>query len=370
MKGENILKNIYLDWAATSPICPVAKQAILEHIDDFGNPSSSYELGVKSRIIIEDARAKIAKCINAEPNEIYFTSGGSESDTWALNGRTSLISSIEHSAIKSPFRFKVDNDGIADIEDTKKYINTLIKKYGISIVSCMMINNEIGTIQPIKELVEMAHENNLLFFTDAVQAMGHIPIDVKDLNVDMLSASGHKFGAPKGIGFLYIKNGTEIHNLIKGGKQESGLRPSTENILGITSMAAALEDSVFNMEERNEHIKKLRDKMLDKLLSIDGVYLNGSLEQRIVSNINICIDGVRGSTLVAMCDLNGICISAGSACHEGESTPSHVLTVIGLFKEDALNSVRITIGYQNTEEEIDKATDIITYLIKRIREEQ
>lgn len=235
--------------------------------------------------------------------------------------------------------------------------------------TCMYVNNEIGTIQPVKDIANIAHGKKMLFHTDAVQAVGHIPINVKDLNCDMLSASAHKFGGPKGVGFLYIKNGIELNSLIKGGKQEFSKRGGTENILGIVAMAAALEDAVEHMEERNEHIKYLRGKLLDKLLQIPGAYLNGSLENRVPSNINIRFSGVSGARLVTLCSLYGIYISSGSACNEGISEPSHVLKSIGLSDEEALSSIRITLGHTNTEQEIDQAAYIITQLVERIRNE-
>lgn len=363
---------IYLDNAATTPICEAAKQVILNHLDSYGNPSSSYEFARESRLLIEDARERIAKCINAEPDEIYFTSGGSESDTWALNGKISLASNIEHHAVHATKTFCVEaHTGLVYPEYLNGLIlgNRLFDDMLIEIVSCMAVNNEIGTIQPIKNLAEVAHENRLLFHTDAVQAVGHIPIDVKDIGCDMLSASGHKFGAPKGVGFLYVKNGVEISPLIHGGKQEQTMRGGTENVLGIISMAAALEDAITHMDERHDHIKLLRNKMLDELSAIDGICLNGPLDNRVVSNLNFRIDGVPGQKLVALCDLYGVCISNGSACNEGQAQPSHVLKAIGLSNEDALNSVRITIGYQNTIEEIEYAVNIIKQLVKRIRED-
>jgi cysteine desulfurase len=361
---------IYLDHAATTPICDAAKKAIIEHLDDYGNPSSSYEFGHKSLMLIEDARERIAKCINAEPEEIYFTSGGSEADTWALNGRLSLASSIEHHAICSNFRFRAALDGIIDFEDMKRILlsNKIYSPNKIDVVSCMYVNNEIGTIQPIKEIANIAHNNGIYFHTDAVQACGHIPIDVKDLNVDMLSASGHKFGAPKGTGFLYVrKGGPELDPLIRGGKQERGLRGGTENVLGIIAMAAALEDSVAHMEERNEYIYTLRGKLLHQLLSMPGVYLNGSLYNRVASNINVRINGVKGQDVIAMADEYGICISAGSACNEGTATPSHVLKAIGHTDEQALSSVRITLGYENTMDEIDYVCETLPKIIQRLR---
>lgn len=376
---------VYLDHSATTPICPAAKKAIIDHLDDYGNPSSSYELARKSRLLIEDARAKIAKCINAESDEIFFTSGGSESNTWATHVDyicDMLSSKIEHSSMNnSDQQITVNNDGIVDIENFCDILHEDQEHYDednwcteicprmYDIVSCMYVNNEIGTIQPIKELVEIASKNGRWFHTDAVQAIGHIPVDVKDLGCDFLSASGHKFGAPKGVGFLYAKKEAQhmIRKIIHGGKQEMGLRGGTENVLGIVAMAAALEDAVENMEERNQHIKEMRDVLLERLLIIEGAHLNGSIENRIASNINIRFDGVSAQSLVTMCDLNDIMISSGSACNEGLATPSHVLTAIGLSEEQALNSVRITIGYENTMDEMYYVANIITKLVERIR---
>ena len=234
----------------------------------------------------------------------------------------------------------------------------------------MYVNNEIGTIQPIKEIAAEAHRMNKLFHTDAVQAVGHIPIDVKDIGCDMLSASAHKFFGPKGSGFLFVKNGVKLKPLIYGGKQESGLRGGTENTLGIIAMAAALEDAVKRMDKYNTHIAALRGGLLHQLLKIPDSHLNCSLENRVVSNINIRFDGVSGAQLVALCDLHDICISSGSACNEGQAIPSHVLKAIGLTDEEALNSIRITLGHTNTLEEIDTAAQIITYLVERIRNEE
>lgn len=360
---------IYMDHAATTPLCDAAKQAILEHLDDYGNPSSSYEFARKSRLLINDARERIAKCINADLDEIYFTSGGSESNTWALANYITAASNIEHHSISPQYTQQLLNikDGIIDPQQMC-FVNHRHPKM-FEMISCMYVNNEIGTIQNIKGLAQIAHGKGMLFHTDAVQAAGHVPIDVKELGIDMLSASGHKFGAPKGVGFLFVKRGTKINKFIHGGKQENALRGGTENLLGIVSMAAALEDAVEHMEERNQYIKSLRDTMLDKLLQIKGAHLNGSLEQRTVSNINIRFDGVSGSRLVALCDLYRICISSGSACNEGIATASHVLKAIGLSDDEALSSIRITLGHQNTITEVNTAAAIITQLVARIREE-
>lgn len=362
---------IYLDNAATTPICEAAKQTILKHIDDFGNPSSAHEFGRQTRMLIEDARERIAKCINADPEHIYFTSGGSEANTLALNKRRySASSKFEHHSVVSDWpKISITKDGFIK---THKLNNMLSEWWDIpfTVMSCMYANNEIGTIQPVKELATIAHKYGVLFHTDAVQAMPYIPVDVNNIGCDMLSASGHKFGAPKGIGFLYANERSRIKPIINGGKQENSIRPGTENILGILAMATALEDTVKHMDERNKYIKSLRDNLLDKLLKIDGAHINGSLENRIPGNINIRFDGVSGSRLVTLCSLYGVYISSGSACNEGISEPSHVLKVIGLSDEEALNSVRITLGHQTTEEDVNMAADIITALVKRIRSER
>ena len=359
---------IYLDNSATTPICESAKNAIIEYLDSFGNPSSAHELGRQSRILIEGARERIAKCINADPGEIYFTSGGSEANTWALDGYISVSSGFEHHSVKADYnKIRINKDGIVNPQSFSLIDHRFAKLF--ELVSCMYVNNELGTIQPIKEIANIAHGKNMLFHTDAVQAMGYIPINVKDLNCDMLSASAHKFGGPKGVGFLYVKNGTNIKPLINGGKQEFGLRGGTENVLGIIAMASALEDTISHMEERNQHIKTLRDKLLNSLLQIPGSHINGSIENRVPGNINMHFEGVSGAKLVTLCSLYGVYISSGSACNEGISEPSHVLKAIGLTYEESLSSVRITIGHENTEEEINYATKIITKLVERIRQE-
>ncbi len=358
----------YLDNAATTPLCEAAKQTITKHLDTFGNPSSVHEFGRQSRVLIEDARERIAKCINADPSEIYFTSGGSEANTLALNKRRySASSKFEHHSVVTDWpKISVTKDGFIKAH---KLNNMLSEWWEIpfDVMSCMFVNNELGTIQPIKELSTIAHRYGILLHTDAVQATPYVHIDVKELGCDMLSASGHKFGAPKGVGFLYANSRSRIKPMIHGGKQESGMRPGTENVLGILSMASALEDTVEHMDERNEYVKSLRDSLLDKLLRIDGAHLNGTLENRTPGNINIRFDGVSGERLVSLCSLYGVYISAGSACSEGIPAPSHVLKAIGLSDEEALSSVRITLGHQNTEEDANVAAGIITALVRRIR---
>ena len=363
---------IYMDHAATTPLCDAAKKVILEHLDDFGNPSSQYELGRKSRVLIEDARERIAKCINADPDEIYFTSGGSEANTWALNNLNVLSSPIEHHSAYAKNHFiAVDKNGFVNIEDLDDAINTGGLINTPDIVACMLVNNEIGTIQPIDKMIPIIHDNAVYLHIDGVQAIGHIPVDVKQLKCRSMSMSAHKFCGMKGVGALYINQHykNSIDKIINGGKQERNLRPGTENVIGIVSMAAALEDAIEHMEERNEYVKNLRDKMINRLLQVEGAHLNGSLEKRVVSNINIRFDGVSGARLVTLCDLHGICISAGSACNEGNAEPSHVLKAIGLSDEEALSSIRITLGHTNTMQEIEYASNVMTKLVARIREE-
>ena len=370
---------VYLDNAATTPICDAAKQAIIKHLGDFGNPSSSHAIGHVAKMLVEDARERIANCINASPDEIYFTSGGSEADNWAIdsavmNSFYPLVSSIEHHALlNSPHIINDDHiipcnsDGIVDIECL---INSILKMpyFEEKFISCMMVNNEIGTVQDIEEIADVAHCYNGIIHTDAVQGMCYIPYFIKDGIIDMMSASAHKWGGIKGTGFLYVKKDIHICPFIYGGKQEKNKRAGTENVLGIVAMAAALEDYMAHMEERNEHVKWLRDYLLSALLSIDGVSLNGSLEDRVASNINVRINGVSGQDVVAMANEYGICISAGSACNEGVAKPSHVLKAIGLTDEEALSSIRITLGHQNTIDEIEYVCDILPKIISRLRQ--
>ena len=363
------MNHIFLDNAATTPICEAAKQVILENLDNFYNPSSSYENARQIKVKIEEAREKIASIINAKPDEIYFTSGGSESNTWAMCRKISIASNIEHSSLNSNFIFNVQPSGIVDLKLFENKVKFINNKTQLDIASCQTLNNEIGTIQPIKELCEITHSNGILFHTDAVQAIGHIPIDVKELGVDMMSGSAHKFGGIKGCGFLYIKNGKKMPNLIRGGKQERGMRPGTENVIGILAMAAALEWSVNNMSAHDAKITYLSSILKENLLNIKGVHLNGTGTENIryYGNLNLRIDGVKGSDIVAMADQFRICISAGSACHEGNAQPSHVLKAIGLTDEESLSSIRITLGPQNTEEEINYVCNLFPKIIDRLR---
>ena len=366
---------IYLDNAATTSICDAAKKVILDNMDEFYNPNSSYEAAHKIKVKVEEAREKIAELIGAEPEEIYFTSGGSEANSWVTCNGFTLVSSIEHASVKPDYIFDVDSNGLVDCENFKLRIYELLNNdYDYfcihpSIISCMLVNNEIGVIEPIQEMAKIAHENDMLFHVDAVQALPHMKINVKELGIDMLSGSSHKFGGVKGCGFLYVKNGIEIHPLINGGSQERGIRGGTTNVLGILAMAAALEDTTNQMDENNAKIAYLSDKLKGNMLNIKGVTLNGSTDKNthLDSILNFRVEGVRGADVVAMADEFGIAISAGSACHEGDAKPSYVLKAIGLTDEEALSSIRISIGRNNTEEEIDYVCEMLSKIIKRLR---
>ena len=376
---------IYLDHAATTPICEAAKKAIIEHLDDFGNPSSSHELGHKALMLIEDARERIAKCINAEPDEIYFTSGGSEANNWVMNfavGHHIFVSAIEHHSILNHPVFKRYGEVIPCYKNGEIDYELLYDKFdklpinSKKFVSCMRVNNEIGTVQAVEDIADIVHEYKGIFHTDAVQGMYNMPAFIEDGDIiDMMSASAHKFGGLKGSGFLYVKRNIEITPLIYGGKQENNKRAGTENVLGAITMAASLEDYYNRVEKRNKHVRTLRDKLIFELLKIPGVYLNGINDNpgednyyREYGNINIRIDGVKGEDVVSMCDQYGICISAGSACNEGNAEPSHVLKAIGLTDEQALSSIRITLGHENTMDEIYYVCEMLPKIIKRLRE--
>ncbi len=357
----------YFDNAATTPICEAAKKVILENMDEFYNPNSSYEAARRVKLKVEDAREKIASLIGAKPDEIYFTSGGSESNSWVTFNEFPMALEIEHhSNLPEPITetILVDKDGILNFYDLE---DELEKFPLIQVVSCMMVNNELGIVEPIDKIAELVHRYGGLIHTDAVQALPHMKINVQ--NIDMLSASAHKFGGIKGVGFLYIKKGIELHPLIKGGSQEQGIRGGTTNVLGVLAMAAALEDTVIHMDENNAKIAYLMDKLKGYLLPVQGVTPNVDYDKtpHIDSILNLRIDDVHGADVVAMCDEYNIAISAGSACNEGDATPSHVLRAIGLTDEEALSSIRISLSHNNTEEEIDYAGMMIPKIITRLR---
>ena len=369
---------IYADNAATTKMSEAAIKAMTDCAKSYwGNPSSLYTIGQKAKELLEEARADIARIINAEPREILFTSGGSEADNQALlsaamlgkkQGKTHIISSaFEHHAILHTLKrleqngfsvtlLPVHENGVVDPEELKEAIDD-----NTCLVTVMTANNEIGTIQPIKELGAICRERGVLFHTDAVQAVGHIPLDVKAQNIDMLSASAHKFHGPKGVGFLYAKKGVRLSNLIEGGAQERGNRAGTENLPGILSMVAALKEAVAGMDKHAEHMKKVRDHLIEGLSQIPHSALNGEAERRLAGNVNFSFEGIEGESLLILLDQRGISASSGSACTSGALDPSHVLLAIGRIHDVAHGSLRLSIGEDITMEEAD-------YIIENVRE--
>lgn len=376
---------IYFDNAATTPIRPEVYDAMRPYIEScYGNPSSVYKLARESKKAIDLARKQVADAINADMDEIFFTGCGSESDNWAIKGvalalkdkgKHIITTNIEHHAILHTCEFleengyevtyiPVDEYGMVSADDIKKAIRP-----DTILVSVMTANNEIGTIEPIKEIGAVCREKGVYFHTDAVQAVGHIKIDVKEMNIDLLSLSGHKIGAPKGIGALYIRKGVKIKNLIHGGQQEKGKRAGTENVIGIVALGKAIELAVSEMEDTTERLKYLRDKIINGVLkNIEYSRLNGHPEERLPGNVNISFEFIEGESMLLMLDAKGICASSGSACTSGSLDPSHVLLAIGLPHEKAHGSLRISLGYQNTEEEVDKLLEVLPPIVQRLRE--
>ena len=362
---------IFLDNCATTPLSPVAKQAIIDNLDEFGNPSSVHELGRRARIKIEEAREKIAELINADPGEILFTSGATESNNWAFSKswyEYLYLSNIEHPSIynlgETYRHIDVDKDGIVRDASRRPYSNL----YDF-LTSIMMVNNELGTINPIKELCETVHKNGGKFHCDMTQAIPHMKIDIKDLKVDTASFSAHKFNGQKGVGVLFEKQGYGIDPMILGGAQEFDKRAGTENVLGIIAMAVALEDTIIHMDETNEKIAYLSALLEENILNITGVYDNvlAPKSSRIPGIFNLRIDGCKGSDLVALASEYGICISAGSACHSGNPKPSYVLKAIGLTDDQALSSVRISLGRFNGEQDVKYFCEMFPKIIKQLR---
>ena len=376
---------IYFDNAATTMLDSKVLDTMMPYLkNSYGNPSSIYKLAQENRIAIENSRSKIAKIINAKPNEIYFTSGGTESDNWAIKciaqayknkGNHIITSSIEHHAILHSCKYlesqgfrvtylPVDKDGLINLDELKKNIckETIL-------ISIIFANNEIGTIQPIEEIGKIAHDNNIIFHTDAVQAMGSIPIDVEKLNIDALSMSAHKFYGPKGIGALYLRKKVKIIPLIDGGAQEMQKRAGTENVASIVGMANALENSYANLEINTKHIMYLRDKIIDGILkTIPYTKLNGHRTKRLPNNVNISFEFIEGESLLLLLDSKNIYASSGSACTSGSLDPSHVLLAIGLAHEIAHGSLRITLGKYNTENEVDTLLSVLPDIIKKLRD--
>ncbi len=375
---------IYFDHGATTAVRPEVIAKMLPYFGlSYGNPSSVYNLARSAKHAINGARETIAQCINAKADEIYFTGCGSESDNWALKGILSanknkgnhiITSAIEHHAIITTCEYlekqgyevtyvPVDENGVVNPEDIEKAITDKTV-----LISVMFANNEIGTIEPIKEIGEIARKHNVYFHTDAVQAVGHIPVDVEEMNIDLLSMSAHKFNGPKGIGALYVKKGVKIDNLIHGGGQEKSRRAGTENVPSIVGMAEALRLACAEMEEHNKRLTELRDKLISEIQrTIPYVKLNGHPTNRLPGNVNFSFNFIEGESLLLSLDLKGICASTGSACASGSLDPSHVLLGIGLSHEVAHGSLRITLGYENENHEVNYLLQELPKIVEKLR---
>ncbi|HIV46426.1 MAG TPA: cysteine desulfurase NifS [Candidatus Acutalibacter stercorigallinarum] len=377
-------RTVYADNAATTAVSPQVLEAMLPYYKEvYGNPSSLYSVGQKAKAALEEARQTVAACLGAGAGEIYFTSCGTESDNWAIKGAAHamrkkgkdhiITSAFEHHAVlhtcqaleKEGFTvtyLPVHENGIVRPEELEAAITD---KTGL--VTIMYANNEIGTIQPIPEIGAICKKHGVWFHTDAVQAMGNVHIQVKEQNIDMLSLSGHKFHAPKGVGALYIRRGIAIPNLLDGGAQERGKRGGTENVAQIVGLAAGLKEACVTIDQRVARLSPLRDKLMDGLLKIDRCRVNGDREHRLPGNVSMCFQGVEGESLLLMLDLKGISASSGSACTSGSLDPSHVLLSIGLPHEVAHGSLRLSFGDYNTEEDIDYILEVLPPIIQRLR---
>ena len=375
---------IYLDNAATTKTSLAARQAMLDCMEQFwGNPSSLHTHGQRAAEALAVAREKVAACIGASPREIYFTSGGSEADNQAIlsaallgkkKGKTHLISTaIEHHAVlhtlarleKEGFSvtlLPVDESGVVKVSDVAAAI-----REDTALVSIMFANNEIGSVQPIQEIGALCREKKIPFHTDAVQAAGHLPIDVEKQNIDMLSMSGHKFHGPRGVGVLYVRRGLPLLNLIEGGAQERGKRAGTENLPAIAGMAAALKEACDHLEENAKKEIVLRERLIEGLRKIPHSALNGDRERRLPGNVNFCFEGIEGESLLLLLDDKGIAASSGSACTSGSLDPSHVLLAIGRPHEVAHGSLRLTLSEETTREEIDQTIQAVTQVVDRLR---
>ena len=377
-------KVIYVDNAATTAMSDCAINALTPYLKGvYGNPSSLHTVGQLAKEALDSAREKIAKCLNCDAKEIYFTSGGSESDNQAIRsaaingarkGKKHIVSTaFEHHAVLHTLK-KLEKEGY-EVTYLDVHENGIVTAAEVeaamrpdtALVTVMFANNEVGTIQPIAEIGAVCKKAGVPFHTDAVQAAGHIAIDVKAQNIDILSLSAHKFHGPKGVGALFVRRGIPLSNIIEGGMQERGKRAGTENIGGIVSMAAALEEACANMSANAEKLKKLRDKLIDGLLKIPHSKLNGDRVKRLPGNVNICFEGTEGESLLLLLDAKGICASSGSACTTASLEPSHVLLALGLPHEIAHGSVRLSLSEQNTEEEIDYILKVFPEVVATVR---
>lgn len=378
------MNRIYADNAATTALSPEVLQDMMPYLTTvYGNPSSMYSIGSEAQKAVELARVDVAEAINALPREIFFTSGGSESDNWAIKGVARALkakgknhiitSAFEHHAVlhtcdalkKEGFEITlldVHSDGLVRPEELEAAI-----KDTTALVSIMYANNEIGTIQPIEELGAVCRRHGVLFHTDAVQAMGNVPIDVKKQNIDLLSMTAHKLHGPKGCGALYIRQGVRPQILIDGGAQERGMRAGTENVAGIVGLASAVKRAKATMEQRTEMLTGLRNRLIDSLSKIERSRLNGDREKRLPGNINMCFEGIEGEALLLRLDLMGICASSGSACTSGSLDPSHVLLAIGLPHEIAHGSLRLSFSDETTEEDIDYIAKCVPQVVNTLR---
>lgn len=375
---------IYLDNAATTKTAPAVVQEMLPYFTEYyGNPSSVYEFSSRAKEAVTHARETIAKALGAKTNEIYFTAGGTESDNWAIKataeayqgkGKHIITSKIEHHAVLHTCEYleqrgfevtylDVDENGVVKLDELKKAIRP-----DTILISIMFANNEIGTIEPIKEIGEIAKEHGILFHTDAVQAFGHVPINVDEYHIDMLSASGHKINGPKGIGFLYIRTGVKSRSFVHGGAQERKRRGGTENVPGIVGFGKATQLAMDTMEERAKRESEMRDYLMDRVMKeVPYTRINGSRTDRLPNNVNFAFQFIEGESLLIMLDMDGICGSSGSACTSGSLDPSHVLLAIGLPHEIAHGSLRLTLGEDNTMEQMDFVVESIKKIVERLR---
>ena len=375
---------VYADNAATTSVSKTALDAMLPYLtENYGNPSSLYSFAQKVTEALSDARETVANCLGANPREIYFTSGGSEADNQAImsaarvgarKGKKHLISTkFEHHAVLHTLKrlekegyevtlLDVHEDGVVRLEDVKAAL-----REDTCLVTIMFANNEIGTVQPIREIGALCREKGVPFHTDAVQAAGHMHINVEEMNIDMLSLSGHKFHAPKGVGALYVRRNIPLFNLIEGGGQERGKRAGTENVAGIVALAAALKESCDNIDAVTPRITAMRDRLFTELSKIPHSKINGSLEKHVPGTVNMCFEGIEGESLLLLLDRKGICASSGSACTSGSLDPSHVLLSLGIPHEIAHGSLRLSIGEYNTEEEIDHIISVVPQVVEYLR---
>jgi cysteine desulfurase len=374
---------IYMDNSATTPVRKEVAQEMIPYLtENFGNPSSIYDPGKTSRAAVENARKKVACAIGAEASEIYFTSGGTESDNWAIKGiafanrskgKHIITSSIEHHAVLHTCEWlegqgfevtylPVDKYGMVAPEDLKNAIRD-----DTILISIMLANNEIGTIQPVEEIGKIARENRIFFHTDAVQAIGHVSIDVRKMNIDLLSLSGHKFQGPKGCGALFIRKGTKIETLLHGGAQERKRRAGTENVPAIVGLGKAIELATGEIEESNKTLLALREQLIKSILKIPKTHLNGHPTKRLANNVNITFEYIEGESLLLLLNSKGIYASTGSACNSSSLEPSHVLTACGVPHEIVHGSLRLSLGKMNTEKDVERVLEVIPEIVQKLR---